>query len=234
MMNEKTAEGLSGVLFEWEKTEQRGQVDQKRRGYHAVKRAGDIMLSALALIVLSPVFLVTAIAIKAEDKGTIIFTQERSGKNGEPFRMYKFRSMRLDAEQIHEQMRKEYGCEEVSFKLKNDPRVTKVGRVIRATNIDELPQLINILRGDMSFVGPRPLPVYEWEEEQKRYGRRYALRNTVPQGLTCIWQISDRAEHSFEERMQMDIEYVRKCSIWMDIKLCFRTVRYVITGRAAY
>ena len=205
-----------------------------RRGYLITKRLFDIVMSLLALIVLSPVFLVTAIAIWIEDRGPAIYVQKRVGQGEKVFSIYKFRSMRTDAEQIHEQMKRECGNDEVSFKLKDDPRVTVVGKIIRKFNIDELPQLLNILSGDMSIVGPRPLPVYEFEDEKKLYGDKYALRYEAPQGLTCIWQVSNRAEVSFERRMQMDVEYVRKCSFGLDIILIVKTGLYAILGKAEY
>lgn len=208
----------------------------ERKGllYHKIKRLMDITLSAGALVVLSPVFLVTAVMIKLEDGGTVLYTQKRIGKYKKEFKIYKFRSMCRNAEEIHESLRAEYGCQDVSFKLQEDPRITKVGRIIRKFNIDELPQLINILKGDMSLVGPRPLPNYECEEEQKRYGDRYIERYSVPQGLTCIWQISDRASVEFEDRMQMDVEYAHKRGLLMDCKLIVKTLVFTVTGRAAY
>lgn len=202
--------------------------------FRFVKRCFDILVSLLGIIVLVPVFVITAIAVLSEDGGAVIYTQERIGKNCRPFKMYKFRSMKNDAEKIHEELRKEYGNTEVSFKLRDDPRITAVGKIIRAFNIDELPQLFNILKGDMSFVGPRPLPVYEYEEEQRRYGNTYIQRYSVPQGLTCYWQISDRAKQSFEMRMQLDVEYARKCSLAEDMRLFVKTFLYTITGKAAY
>ena len=202
--------------------------------YPVIKRILDVILGVLALIALSPVFLITAVMIKSEDDGAVMFTQTRIGMYGRAFKMYKFRSMRMDADKIHEQMRKEYGCDDVSFKLKDDPRVTKVGKVIRALNIDELPQIINIVKGDMSLVGPRPLPDYEFEEEQKRFKGKYDERYMIPGGLTCIWQISNRSEPDFADRMQMDVEYSRKYGLLMDAKLCLQTAVYSITGKAAY
>lgn len=202
--------------------------------YRIWKRIFDICLSCIALVCLSPIFLITIIAIRVEDGGPIFFTQLRAGKDMRPFRIYKFRSMRKDADKIHEELRKKYGNTEVSFKLQNDPRVTKTGRIIRKFNIDELPQLLNILAGSMSFVGPRPLPVYEYEEEQKRYGEKYIRRYFVPQGLTCYWQISDRGKHSFETRMQQDVDYADNCCIKEDLKLIVKTFLFTICGKAEY
>ena len=203
-------------------------------GYRFTKRTFDIIISLLALIILSPVFIITAIAIKTEDHGPAFFTQERVGMGKKFFSMYKFRSMRVGAAEMHEDLKERYGCDDVSFKLKEDPRVTRVGHLIREWNIDELPQIINILRGDMSFVGPRPLPIYEYKEEQETYAGRYDARYAVPQGLTCIWQISHRAEPDFADRMQMDIDYATKCGVWMDIKLFMQTFIYSLFGKAAY
>lgn len=202
--------------------------------YGLIKRMSDIVISFCGLIVLLPVFLLTATAIMLEDGGSVFYTQKRIGKYEKEFKIYKFRSMYKNAEVIHEELRKEYGCEDVSFKLKEDPRITRTGKIIRKFNIDELPQLINILKGDMSLVGPRPLPVYEYEDEQKQYGKRYVERYSVPQGLTCIWQISNRASIDFEDRMQMDVDYARKRSLWIDFKLIVKTFMYTLTGKAAY
>ena len=208
----------------------------QRKGllYRVWKRIFDICLSCIALICLSPIFLITIIAIRVEDGGPVFFTQLRTGKNMRSFRIYKFRSMRKDADKIHEELRKKYGNTEVSFKLQDDPRVTKTGRIIRKFNIDELPQLLNILAGSMSFVGPRPLPVYEYEEEQKRYGEKYIRRYSVPQGLTCYWQISDRGKHSFETRMQQDVNYADNCCVKEDLKLIAKTFLFTICGKAEY
>ena len=202
--------------------------------YRFIKRLADIVLSLVGLILLSPIFLITAIAIKLEDGGSVFYVQDRIGKNKNIFKMYKFRSMKMDADKMHEQMKKEYGVRDVSFKLKEDPRETRVGRVIRKWNIDELPQLLNILKGEMTFVGPRPLPVYEYEDEQKRYNGKYDLRYEVPQGLTCTWQIGNRSETEYSERMQMDVDYARRCGLLLDTRLFFLTAIYSITGKAAY
>ncbi len=203
-------------------------------GYRFVKRLFDIIFSIIGIVALSPILLLTIIAIKLEDHGSAIFTQNRVGVGKKIFKMYKFRSMKINAAEIHEQMKKEYGCEDISFKLKEDPRVTRVGNFIRRTNIDEFPQLINILIGDMSFIGPRPLPDYEFAEEQKTFDGKYDDRYAVPQGLTCIWQISNRSEPSFSDRMQMDVDYAHKCGIKMDIKLFVQTFVYSIFGKASY
>lgn len=164
----------------------------------------------------------------------MFYSQKRVGKGKKIFSIYKFRSMKRDADRIHEELRKRYGCEDVSFKLKEDPRVTKVGKFIRNTNIDELPQLVNIIKGDMSIVGPRPLPTYEFFEEQRLYGGKYDERYSVPQGLTCYWQVADRSAVEFEKRMTMDVAYVREKGFLTDIKLIMKTILFSITGRAGY
>lgn len=194
----------------------------------------DLLFSTVALVVLLPLFFAVALAIALEDGLPVIYIQERIGQNKKPFRIYKFRSMQHDAEEIHETLREEYGDTEVSFKLKDDPRVTRVGKFIRATNIDELPQLVNIMKGEMSLVGPRPLPVYEFEEEQARYGDTYSERYTVPQGLTCFWQIADRASLPFRKRMEMDVKYARVRGIKTDFSLILKTLIFAIVGKAAY
>lgn len=214
---------------------QMGEIyQQKGLLYRVWKRIFDICLSCMALVCLSPIFIITILAIKIEDGGPVFFIQLRTGKDMKPFKIYKFRSMRKDADKIHEKLREEYENTEVSFKLQDDPRVTKTGRIIRKFNIDELPQLLNILTGSMSFVGPRPLPVYEYEEEQKRYGEKYIRRYFVPQGLTCYWQISDRGKQSFETRMQQDIDYADNCCIKEDLKLIVKTFLFTICGKAEY
>lgn len=207
---------------------------QKSLLYRIWKRTFDICLSCIALVCLLPIFLITIIAIRGEDGGPVFFTQLRTGKDMRPFKIYKFRSMRKDADKIHEELRKKYGNTEVSFKLQDDPRVTKTGKIIRKFNIDELPQLINILAGSMSFVGPRPLPVYEYEEEQIRYGEKYIRRYFVPQGLTCYWQISDRAKQTFETRMQQDVDYADNCCIKEDLKLIAKTFLFTVCGKTEY
>lgn len=201
----------------------------KRPVYHIIKRILDVVLSVAGLIVLCPVFLITAIAIKLEDGGPVIFAQERSGLNGEPFIMYKFRSMIINAEDMHQEMLKYNEQDGPAFKMKNDPRVTRVGRFIRKTSIDELPQLINIIKGEMSIVGPRPLPVYEMEQcdiYQKQ-------RLKVKPGLTCYWQVNGRNNLSFQEWMELDVKYLREIGVLTDIRVLIMTFPAVISGVGA-
>lgn len=190
----------------------------------------DVVCSAAALAVLSPIFLAVAVAIKLEDKGPVIFTQNRTGKDGRVFRMYKFRSMYVDAEKRRSELLARNEADGPLFKIADDPRVTKVGRFIRRTSIDELPQLVNILKGEMSIVGPRPLVTYE----QNQCTEYQAQRLLVKPGLTCIWQVSGRSDTSFDELIEMDLEYIRNQSLWLDIKLILKTVVVVFTHKGAY
>lgn len=210
--------------------------DRKKYFYRCGKRMIDVGCSFLGILVLSPILLMCAAAVYLEDGGPVLYRQERVGKDYQKFFIYKFRSMRMNADQIHEELRRQYGNTEVSFKLKDDedPRVTKVGRILRRWNLDELPQLFNILEGDMSLVGPRPLPVYEAEEEHKRYGLKYQRRYQVPQGLTCYWQISRRSEVEFGDRMQLDVDYTEDCSLGLDLLLIVKTVLYTVAGKSSY
>ncbi len=203
---------------------------ESRLFYHICKRIMDVVCSAAALAVLSPIFLAVAVAIKLEDKGPVIFTQNRTGKDGKVFRMYKFRSMYVDAEKRRSELLARNAADGPLFKIADDPRVTKVGRFIRRTSIDELPQLVNILKGEMSIVGPRPLVTYE----QNQCTEYQAQRLLVKPGLTCIWQVSGRSDTSFDELIEMDLEYIRNQSLWLDIKLILKTVVVVFTHKGAY
>lgn len=189
--------------------------------YIITKRLLDIVCSFMGLLFLSPIFLIVAIAIKIESKGPIIFKQERVGKNGKHFYMYKFRSMVINAEELKAKLEKQNEMSGPMFKIKKDPRVTKVGRFIRKTSIDELPQLVNILRGEMSIVGPRPsLP-----KEVAQFDDWMMKRLDVEPGLTCFWQVSGRNNIGFKEWMQMDVYYAENRNLKMDIKLILKTVR---------
>lgn len=198
--------------------------------YRILKRAMDIVGSALGLIILSPILLITVIAIVIEDGSPAIFTQERNGLNGKVFRMYKFRSMCKNAPEMHASLLEQNESDGPTFKMKDDPRITKVGKFIRKTSIDELPQLVNILKGDMSIVGPRPLPTYETAQCNEYQNQRLLVKP----GLTCYWQCSGRSDIPFDEWMEMDLRYVKEASLWVDIKMIFRTVWTVIRGEGAY
>ena len=188
--------------------------------YEVIKRIIDIVASFTGLILLSPLILIVSMLIKLESKGEVIFKQKRVGLNGKEFYMYKFRSMVINAEELKEQLESQNEMSGPMFKIKDDPRITKVGKFIRKTSIDELPQLINVIKGDMSLVGPRPsLP-----KEVKKFEQWMMERLEVKPGLTCIWQISGRNNIDFEDWMKLDIKYVRERSIKLDIKLILKTV----------
>lgn len=194
----------------------------------------DRVLAICLLICSAPVWLITAIGIKISDpKGPVFFRQRRSGLYGKVFHMWKFRSMYVDAESRLEEIKAKYGNEMNGpiFKLTNDPRIFKFGHFIRKTSIDELPQLLNILAGDMSIVGPRPLPVYETEAFPKIEHRR---RLSVKPGLTCFWQIEDRSDNGdFDNMVNKDLRYIDEWSLWLDMKLFFRTIPAVLFGKGA-
>ncbi len=188
--------------------------------YDFFKRVFDIICSFLALIVLSPVLIVVAAAIMIDDHGNPIFVQERTGKNSKPFKMYKFRSMKLNAEEELESLSEFNEYNDVHFKMDNDPRVTKVGAFIRRTSIDELPQLLNVLKGDMSIIGPRPFIPSEQEQLPSD-------RLLVKPGLSCYWQITDTRKLTGEEQLELDYKYIRERSAATDIKIIFKTIGVV-------
>jgi len=194
------------------------------------KRAFDVVSSAVAVLLLSPAFIATAIAVKADSPGPVFFRQTRVGKNGRPFKMLKFRSMYVDAEDRLESLRAQNEASGPVFKMRNDPRVTRVGRFIRRTSLDELPQFLNVLSGEMSIVGPRP-PV---PAEVKQYQRWQRRRLSVKPGITCTWQVSGRSDISFDQWMKLDLEYIDTWSLWQDIRICFRTVPAVLLSRGAH
>lgn len=198
---------------------------EKKTGFEIVKRLFDIGASLTALTVLSPLLIASAIGVCLSDgKGKPFFVQTRVGRNGKTFRVFKFRTMCVDAEAKKESLRALNEADGPAFKIKNDPRITKFGKFLRATNIDELPQLLNILMGDMSVVGPRPpLP-----DEVAQYSDSDRQRLLVTPGLTCYWQAStDRNDISFARWMELDRKYIAERSVSVDLKLIFRTV-YVI------
>ncbi len=194
-----------------------------------LKRLSDIILSSLFIILGSPLLLMTAIAIKLESRGPVLFKQIRSGLNGRKFTLYKFRSMIIGAEMKRKQLEKMNEMDGPVFKIKHDPRITKVGKLIRRLSVDELPQLFNVLKGDLSIVGPRPpLPV-EVDMYQHWQRRRLSLKP----GLTCIWQVSGRNKIKFDRWMEMDLEYIDTWSLWLDTKILFKTFFVVLFGYGA-
>ena len=189
--------------------------------YSVTKRLIDIVGSLCGIILLSPLFLIVAILIKLEDpKGKVFFAQERNGRYPKTFKMYKFRSMVHNAEDLLKDLMDRNEQTGPVFKINDDPRITKVGKFIRKTSIDELPQLFNVLKGDMSLVGPRP-PI---PREVEQYNSYQMQRLAVKPGLTCIWQVSGRNNIGFDEWVEMDIEYIKTRNLWLDIKLIFKTV----------
>lgn len=221
--------GLANTEFK-HRTNMKAVYEKKGRGYKILKRGLDILLSGCALLCLSPIFLITAIAIKLEDRGPVFFTQPRAGKNMVPFKMYKFRSMYVDADKRMQELMGQNEQSGPAFKIKNDPRITKVGKFIRRYSIDELPQLLNIFKGDMSIVGPRPILTFQMEECDE-YDRQRLL---VQPGLTCYWQIGGRANIKWNEWVELDLDYIEDMSLWTDIKMIVKTVPAVFKGEGAY
>lgn len=203
----------------------------EKKSYLILKRLIDILGSIIGLLITSVLFVIISIAIKIEDpKGPIFFSQVRVGKNGKEFKMYKFRSMVSDAENILQDLLQYNEVSGAMFKMKNDPRVTKVGRFIRKTSIDELPQLINVLRGEMSLVGPRPpLP-----REVVEYSDYHLQRLLVIPGCTGLWQVTSRNSVGFEEMVELDLEYIRSRSIIFDIKIIIKTFLVVFSSKNAF
>lgn len=200
-------------------------VKKERNVYRFFKRAIDIIGSLIGLILASPILLVVGILIKIESKGPIVFSQTRVGLNGKEFKMYKLRSMVVNAEELKKRLEAQNEMSGPMFKIKDDPRITKIGKFIRKTSIDELAQLVNVLKGDMSLVGPRPsLP-----KEVEQFEEWMLERLEVKPGLTCYWQVMGRNNIEFEDWMKLDVKYVRGRSLWLDIKLIYKTF-FVLFG----
>jgi exopolysaccharide biosynthesis polyprenyl glycosylphosphotransferase len=199
--------------------------------YTTAKRLLDLVVSLALLAALSPLFLVVALCVKLTDGGPVFFRQKRVGLNGRVFDFYKFRSMVVDAEARKAELLKlnKHG-NSITFKMCRDPRVTWVGRIMRKTSIDEMPQLWNVLIGEMTLVGPRPAVV----AEVQRYTARERRRLAVTPGLTCIWQVSGRADLDFQQQVELDVRYIRERSLWLDFKLMLLTVPAVLSGKGAY
>jgi lipopolysaccharide/colanic/teichoic acid biosynthesis glycosyltransferase len=205
-------------------------------GYEFAKRALDIVAALVLLALIAPAFVVIAILVKRSSPGPVFFRQERYGLGGKPFEMLKFRTMVADAEQQAEALRllalngEIAAIDAPAFKSADDPRVTKVGRILRRYSLDELPQFVNVLRGEMTLVGPRPLVA----AEARQVSAEALVRHSVKPGLTCIWQTSGRSRVSYDERMAMDVEYVRTRSLWLDIVLLLKTPLAAIRGDGAF
>ena len=204
---------------------------QHQYGYRFIKRLFDVVASSVAVVIISPVFLIIAIAIKINDPaGPVFYTQTRVGKDGKPFKMFKFRSMVTNADELLERLRDQNEVEGAMFKMKDDPRITKVGKFIRKYSLDELPQLLNVVGGSMSIVGPRPPLPFE-VEEYTDYDRQ---RLMVKPGATGMWQVGGRNALSFDQMVELDLTYINERSIWLDLKIMFETVKVMIKPNAAY
>ena len=206
------------------------ETTKKKPVYDFFKRFFDILLSGIAILILSPIFLILWIWVRC-DGGPGFYSQTRVGKDGKLFRIYKFRSMCVNADspEMLEKLRQFNEMDGPAFKMKEDPRITKAGKFIRRTSLDELPQLFNIFLGDMSIVGPRPA----LECEVAEYKEHHKIRLQVKQGLTCYWQCSGRNNINFEEWMALDAKYVQERSLWTDLKIILKTVPAVLSGNGA-
>jgi exopolysaccharide biosynthesis polyprenyl glycosylphosphotransferase len=217
-------------------------LDHTKKVPFALKRVMDVVGSACALLILSPVFLVIAALVKLTSKGPVFFTQERLGQLGKPFTCLKFRSMQANNDlKIHQEFMKQVingshdgmagGTAKPVFKMTNDPRITRIGKFIRRTSLDELPQFINVLRGEMSLVGPRPPLAYEYEEYDPWHRRRVL---EVKPGITGLWQVEGRSRVRFDDMVRLDLQYARGWSLWLDIQILLKTPRAVVFGDGAY
>lgn len=197
--------------------------------FFALKRIFDFVAALSGLLLLSPIFLIVAVAILIEDGRPVFFVQERNGIDGKVFRMYKFRTMCQNADKMQESLLTKNELDGPAFKMKNDPRITRIGKILRKTSIDELPQLLNILKGEMSVVGPRPLPTYETAKCNDYQKQRMIIKP----GLTCYWQCSGRNDIPFDQWIEMDLQYIKEASALVDIKIILKTVGSVISGKGA-
>lgn len=205
--------------------------NEESKLYLLSKRMFDILCSGIAIIIFSPVFLILVILIKLDSKGPALFAHKRIGKGGQEIGVYKFRSMVINAQEVMENFSSEQKAEfEKNFKLENDPRITKIGDFLRKTSLDELPQLMNIIKGEMSIVGPRPIV----KAEIKKYGEFAEKLFSVTPGLTGHWQANGRSDTTYEQRIEMDMEYIDNRSFFMDIKIIFQTISSVIMKRGAH
>ncbi len=200
-----------------------------RKEYQISKRIFDLSLCILALPLFIIVMVVISILIYLDDPGSVIFKQQRTGKGGRRFGLYKFRTMVTNAEELKEKYAHLNELTPPDFKITDDPRVTRIGRFLRKTSLDELPQIINVLKGEMSLVGPRPTSF-----DVNTYSLWHTERLEVLPGITGLWQVSGRSDVEFDERLRLDIEYIRHQSLWLDITILFRTVAAVFNQRGAY
>jgi lipopolysaccharide/colanic/teichoic acid biosynthesis glycosyltransferase len=221
---------LGHLLLSLHVQQQRLRASWLAYGSNAAKRLFDMFASCALLLALSPVFLIAIILVWIEDGGPVFFTQVRVGRYGKEFRMYKFRSMCLDAEQrLKDLLAHNQHQEGVTFKLKDDPRITKIGRWLRKLSIDELPQILNVLIGNMSLVGPRP-PV---PREVAAYTPADRRRLAIKPGITCIWQVSGRSQIDFSGQVKLDVDYIEQQSFWKDLQILALTIPAVVSGKGA-
>jgi lipopolysaccharide/colanic/teichoic acid biosynthesis glycosyltransferase len=200
-----------------------------RKDYRKLKRVFDLTLCIVFLPVLLLVLAVCAVAIWIDNPGLVVFVQPRTGRGGRRFNMYKFRTMVTNAEEMKQQLAHLNELAPPDFKITDDPRVTRVGRFLRKTSLDELPQVFNVLKGEMSLVGPRPTSF-----DVNTYSLWHTERLEVLPGITGLWQVSGRSDLDFDERLRLDIEYIERQSLWLDIQILFRTVKAVFSQRGAY
>lgn len=202
----------------------------RKKVYLAIKRLIDIIGSLIGIILLSPIYIIIAILIKFDSPGKVVFGHTRKGKGGKDIKVYKFRTMYSNANEIFESFTSEQKEEYYkNFKLDNDPRVTKLGGFLRKTSLDELPQLFNILKGDMTIIGPRPIV----EKEISKYGDKAEKLFSVVPGLAGYWQANGRSDTTYEERIEMDMYYIDNMSFWLDTKILFQTAISVLKGEGA-
>lgn len=214
-----------------QKSHQEISLFEEKKIYIFLKRTLDILGALIGIVLLLPLFFIITVLIKLEDrKGPVYFKQTRVGQNEKKFTMYKFRSMVSNAEELLENLLDQNETTGAMFKMKNDPRITRVGRFIRKTSIDELPQLINVLKGDMSLVGPRP-PLLR---EVKEYSEYHKKRLLVKPGCTGLWQISGRSNVGFEEMVELDLKYIKKNNIFFDIYIIFKTIKIMFGSTDAF
>jgi lipopolysaccharide/colanic/teichoic acid biosynthesis glycosyltransferase len=207
------------------------QAEAHHGSYSFVSRAIDIVIATVVLVLATPIILLAAVAIKVSSRGPIFFRQARAGRDGRPFTMYKLRSMYAGADDDKELFRRHNQLPTgPCFKLKRDPRVTAIGRWIRRSSIDELPQLWNVIKGDMALVGPRPLPF----DEVRRGTPQERLRLSVKPGITCLWQVSGRTEIPYERWLEMDVWYIQNRSFSLDLRILMQTIPAVLSCRGAY
>jgi len=200
----------------------------ERTSYFFMKRIIDVVFCALLIIAVAPMLLICAICIKLDSRGPVFFLQERTGLGGHRFKMFKLRTMVTNAEELKEGLREISQLSYPDFKLDNDPRMTRIGRFLRKTSLDEIPQLLNVLLGDMSLVGPRPTSF-----AASTYKVWHTARLRVLPGITGLWQVSGRSDIDFDDRARLDIAYIENRSLWLDIKILFRTVSAVVAMKGA-